>query len=87
MVAQKVKNLLATQETWVWKDPLEEGMAAHSSIVHRRIPIDRGTWRLRFMGSQESDTAERLNPAQYSTRNYIHYIVISLMEINLKKNI
>ena len=31
LVAQKVKNLLAMQETWVqslgWEDPLEEGMA------------------------------------------------------------
>ena len=35
-VAQTVKNLLAMQETWVqsldWEDPLEEGMATHSSI-------------------------------------------------------
>ena len=32
-----VKNLLAIQETWVqslgWGDPLEEGMAPHSSIL------------------------------------------------------
>ena len=31
-----------TQETWVWslsgEDPLEEGMATHSSILARRIP-------------------------------------------------
>ena len=36
------KNLLAMQETWVWslgrEDPLEKGMAAHSSILARRIP-------------------------------------------------
>ena len=35
--AQTVKNLPAVQETWVqslhWKDPLEEGMATHSSIL------------------------------------------------------
>ena len=35
-VAQTVKNLLAVQETWVrslvWEDPLEKGMAIHSSI-------------------------------------------------------
>ena len=37
------------QETWVrslgWEDTLEEGMAAHSSILAWRIPKDKGTWR------------------------------------------
>ena len=37
LVAQKVKSLPAMQETWVqslgWEDPLEEGMATHSSIL------------------------------------------------------
>ena len=26
------------------EDPLEEGMATHSSILSWRIPMDRGTW-------------------------------------------
>ena len=37
LAAQMVKNLPAMQETWVqclgWEDPLEEGMATHSSIL------------------------------------------------------
>ena len=37
-----VKNLPAKGETWVrslgWEDPLEEGMATHSSILAWRIP-------------------------------------------------
>ena len=37
LVAQAVKNLPAVQETWVrslgWEDPLEKGMATHSSIL------------------------------------------------------
>ena len=37
LVGQMVKNLLAMQETWVrsldWEDPLEEGIATHSSIL------------------------------------------------------
>ena len=41
-----VKKLLAMPETWVrslgWKDPLEEDMAMHSSILAWRIPIDGG---------------------------------------------
>ena len=43
-----VKNLPAMWETWVqslgWEDPLEEGMATHSSTVAWRIPVDRRTW-------------------------------------------
>ena len=38
----------AMWETWVWslgwEDPLEEGMATHSSILAWRIPMDRGAW-------------------------------------------
>ena len=44
-----VKNLLAMQETWVpsldREDPLEKGMATHSSILARKILMDRGDWR------------------------------------------
>ena len=36
-------------ETWVpslgLEDPLEQGMATHSSILAWRIPMDRGAWR------------------------------------------
>jgi len=42
LVAQRLNNLLATQETWVqspgWEDPLEKGMATHSSILAWKIP-------------------------------------------------
>ena len=42
LVAQMVKNLPAMQETWVrclgGEDPLEKGMATHSSVLARRIP-------------------------------------------------
>ena len=39
LVAQLVKNLPAVQVTWSlgWKDPLEKGKAAHSSILVWRI--------------------------------------------------
>ena len=46
LVVQTVKNPPAVLETWVWslgqEDPLEEGMATHSSILAWRIPMDRG---------------------------------------------
>ena len=45
LVAQSVKNLPPMPETWVrslgWEDPLEEGMATHSSILAWRIPVDK----------------------------------------------
>ena len=44
-VAQMVKNLSTVQETWVrslgWEDPLEKGMATHSSILLNSM--ERGT--------------------------------------------
>ena len=60
LVAQTVKNPLAMQETWVlslgWEDPLEEGMATHSSILARRIPMDRGAWWAIVQGVAKSWT-------------------------------
>ena len=54
-VAQMVKNLLAMRETWVqslvWEDPLEKGMAIHSSIAWR-IPWTEEPGGLQFVGSQ-----------------------------------
>ena len=42
LVTQLVKSPPAVWETWVqslgWEDPLEKGMATHSSILARRIP-------------------------------------------------
>ena len=42
LVAQMVKNLPAVQETQVqslgWENPLENGMATHSSILAWKIP-------------------------------------------------
>ena len=56
LVAQMVKNLPARQETWVWslgwEDPLEEGMATHSSILAYRIPWTEEPGGLQAMGLQ-----------------------------------
>ena len=47
-MAQTGKNLPAVQEMQVqsldWEDPLEEGMATHSSILAWRPCMDRGAW-------------------------------------------
>ena len=48
------------QVTWVqslgWEDPLEEGMATHSSILACRIPMDRGAWQAIAHGVAKSQT-------------------------------
>ena len=35
-----------------WEDPLEEGVATHSSIIAWRIPMDSGAWWLQYLRSQ-----------------------------------
>ena len=58
-----IKNLPAVQEMWVRflcrEDPLEEGMATHSSILAWEIPWTEEPGRLQSMGSQK-DTTKRL---------------------------
>ena len=61
--AQTVKNLPAMWETWVhslgWEDPLEEGMATHSSILGLENPHgQRSLVGYSPGGHKESDTAE-----------------------------
>ena len=60
LVAQLVKNPPAMQKTYIqslgWKDPLEEGMATHSSILAWRIPMDRGAWQVTVHGVTKSWT-------------------------------
>ena len=55
-MAQMVKNLPAMQETQVrslgQEDPLEKGMAIHSSIIAWRIPWTEELGGLQSMGSQ-----------------------------------
>ena len=44
-----VKNQPARQETWLRSlgrgDPLEDGMATHSSVLAMENPVNRGAWR------------------------------------------
>ena len=56
LMAQRIKHLPAMQGTWVqslgWEDPLEKGMATHSSILAWRIPWTEEPGGLQSMGSQ-----------------------------------
>ena len=53
LVAQMIKNLPAVQETWLQslglEDPLEKGMATHSSILAWRIPWTKEFGELQSM--------------------------------------
>ena len=56
LVPQKVKNLPAMQKTWVQslgqEDPLEKGIATHSSILAWKIPWTEEPVGRQFMQSQ-----------------------------------
>ena len=94
LVAQMVKNLLAVWETQVWslgrEDPLEKGMATHSSILAWRIPwslVGYSPW-----GWKGLDTTERLtfttpmhsiNNASFTWRNGSVSIEDTVMPDNL----
>ena len=55
LVAQMVNNVPAMWETWVQSlgqdDPLEKGMATHSSLLAWRIPWTEEPGRLQSIGS------------------------------------
>ena len=65
-----VKNPPAMQESWIqslgWEDPLEEGMATHTSILAWRISMDREAWQATVPGvKKSSDTTEQLSIVQH----------------------
>ena len=57
LMAQTVKNSPAVQETQVqpldWEDPLEKGIATHSSIFAQRIPWTEDPGGLQSLGLQQ----------------------------------
>ena len=71
LVAQRVKNLPAMQETWVqslgWEDPLQKEMATHSSILAWEIPWTEEPGRLQSLGLQRVGH-------DWVTNTFIHFI-------------
>ena len=72
LVAKMVRNLPATQETWVWslgwEDPLVEGMATNSSILAWKVP-----WTEESDGSMESQRVRQDWVAKHTyTHTHIH---------------
>ena len=74
-MAQLVKNLLAMWETWVqslgWEDPLEKGIATHSSILAWRIPRT-----VYFMGSLTVHMTEQLSLSLFPKQTH-KYVILS----------
>ena len=72
LVAQRVKNPPAVQDTWVWslgwEDLLEAGTAIHFSMLAWRIPMDRTAWQAAVHGVTKSQT--QLNTAHSTYRIY-----------------
>ena len=71
-----VKNLPAMRESWVqslgWEDPLEEGMATHSSILAWRSLVGCSPW-----GHKESDTIEQLTHREfYLQKNRLSEVIL-----------
>ena len=90
LVAQRLKRLPPMRKTWVrslgWEDPLEKGMATHSSTLAWRIPWREEPGRLHSpWGRKESDTTERL----YFTSVNINWVNkwISVFRIHLSQTL
>ena len=94
-VAQMVKNLPAMQETGVqslgWEDPLEKGMATHSSILAWRILWTEEPGELQSMGLQRvrhnwvTNTTpihrvakSRTRLSDFTSSSNLHFIVATL---------
>ena len=82
LVAELVKNLPAMQESWVWllgwEDPLEKGMAIHSSILAWRIP-----WTVYPCGGKESDTTVWLSLFSLMESYSISFLVLKTFTSSL----
>ena len=88
LVAQMVKNLPAMQEAWVlslgWEDPLEKGIATHSSILVWRIPWTEKPSGLQSMGChKESDTTEQLTQLSNTHTHHHHHHHLSINWISI----
>ena len=75
-----VKNPPTVWETWVQslgqEDPLEEGMATHSSFFGWRVPLDKGAWQATEPGVAESDmTATKHRTVEFSIDSPIPILV------------
>ena len=63
---QETQGMRIPSPSLGWEDPLEKGMATHSSIFAWRLPMDRGAWRVIVQWVVKSRT--RLNDQVWISR-------------------
>ena len=82
-MAQTVKNPPVILETWVltlgWEDPLEAGMATHSTILAWEIHGQRSLVGCSPCGHKESDTTEGLSTAHIACPQQLGSAFIDLL--------
>ena len=78
------KNLSAVQETWIQilgqEDPLEKGLATHSSILAWRIPWTEEPDGLQSMGLQRVRCNGATNTHTPLNNSYQHFTCVSTLE-------
>ena len=81
LIAQTVRNPSAIHETWVWslgwEDPLEKGMATHSSTLAWRIP-----WTEEPQGLQS--TAMQRAAHDWATNNFTLTVNLEIYSTHLE---
>ena len=90
-MAQMVKDLPPMQETWVWslgqEDPLEKGMATHSSILAWGIPLTEKHSGLQSMAKQRAGHNWATNTftfsphLQWNLKTDIQYIIFFFLGV------
>ena len=77
LVAPMVKNLPVMQAIWVpslgWEDPLEKGMAIHSSILAWKIPWTEEPGRPQSMESHRVAGIDDYTNQNIESRNRYRY--------------
>ena len=91
LVVQMVKDLPAMQETWVWSpgwvDPLEKGMATHSSILAWRIPQTEKPGGIQSMKSQRVGHDWMTNTHAHIQYNFLKVFKVSNLYAQLNWNV
>ena len=87
-MAQSKKNLPAMQETWVRslgpEDPLEKGMATHSSVLAWRIPWTEQPGGLQSVGTQRAGHDRVINTFFSASVEHLFMCLLAI-RIFLKK--
>ena len=90
-MAQMVKYLPAMQETQVWslgqEDPLEKGMATHSSILAWRIPWTEESGGLQSMGASKDMTEWLTLSFTFQGEDLLKYIIFNIQNILASKQL